>query len=235
MSDLGTRSGLRFEDFFAANFAVLVVQLNAHTANLVEAQDAVQEAFCRAWPRWQTISAYDDPVGWVRRVAWNIATSRWHPGVTRSFPSGVDLVATGPAQAVLKPVDGRYEGVMTATFHNNGAGSYAYGAVRVALPVGATFDFQGVRVDEWGMDGCTMQTNQVWECVARPSVVPARGGQALVKFRIVVAIAPQPEVMTLEGGRIQHVAFAVNGERTQARDAAPADNVHKFTLVLNPA
>jgi len=157
------------------------------------------------------------------------------PAVTRSFPSKVDLVATGPAQAILKPANGRYEGVMTATFHNNGAGLYAFGVVRVTLPAGASFDFQGVGMDEWGMDACGIQTDQVWECIARPSVIPARGGQATVKFHIVVPIAPQPEVMTLEGGRIQPVAFAVNGERKEAPDAAPADNVHKFTLVLNPS
>jgi len=118
MSDLGARAGLRFEDFFAANFAFLVVQLNAHTGSLVEAQDAVQEAFCRAWPRWQTISAYDDPVGWVRRVAWNIATSRWRRTrtalafgrrhraevVPEPCPDQVDLVA---ALAKLPPAQRR--------------------------------------------------------------------------------------------------------------------------------
>ncbi len=56
--DLATKPGLRFEDLFAANFADLVVQLNAYTGSLAEAQDAVQEAFCRAWPRWEKLSAY---------------------------------------------------------------------------------------------------------------------------------------------------------------------------------
>jgi RNA polymerase sigma-70 factor (ECF subfamily) len=69
--------GLRFDDFYAVHYAQLVVQINAHTGDLHEAQEAVQEAFCRAWPRWETISTYGDPVGWVRRVAWNVATSRW--------------------------------------------------------------------------------------------------------------------------------------------------------------
>jgi RNA polymerase sigma-70 factor (ECF subfamily) len=118
MSDLGAASGLRFEDFFAANFAVLVIQINAHTGSMAEAQDAVQEAFCRAWPRWQTISAYDDPVAWVRRVAWNVATSRWRRAKTalafgrrhrvetvpEPNPDQVDLVA---ALAKLPPAQRR--------------------------------------------------------------------------------------------------------------------------------
>ncbi len=71
------KAGLRFEDFYAANYAPLVVQINAYVGDLLEAQDAVQEAFCRAWPRWEKLVDYDDPVAWVRRVAWNFATSKW--------------------------------------------------------------------------------------------------------------------------------------------------------------
>ena len=37
----------------------------------------VQEAFCRALSRWRAVSRYDDPVAWVRRVAWNLALSKW--------------------------------------------------------------------------------------------------------------------------------------------------------------
>ena len=31
----------------------------------------------RAWLRWETVGAYDDPEAWVRRVAHNLAVSRW--------------------------------------------------------------------------------------------------------------------------------------------------------------
>jgi DNA-directed RNA polymerase specialized sigma24 family protein len=41
-----------------------------------EAQDVVQEAFCRALTQWREISTYEEPVAWVRRVAWNLATSQ---------------------------------------------------------------------------------------------------------------------------------------------------------------
>jgi RNA polymerase sigma-70 factor (ECF subfamily) len=66
-----------FDDLYAAHFGDLTVQLYAYFGDRQEAQDVVQEAFCRALQRWKHVSAYDDPVAWVRRVAWNLATSGW--------------------------------------------------------------------------------------------------------------------------------------------------------------
>jgi RNA polymerase sigma-70 factor (ECF subfamily) len=66
-----------FDAFYAANFDRLIMQLYAYTGDLAQAQDVVQEAFARALPRWEQVSGYDDPAAWVRRVAWNLATSRW--------------------------------------------------------------------------------------------------------------------------------------------------------------
>lgn len=66
-----------FAEFYAATFHSLCLQLFAYTGDLSTAQDVVQEAFCRALPRWATLREYDDPAAWVRKVAWNLATSRW--------------------------------------------------------------------------------------------------------------------------------------------------------------
>lgn len=66
-----------FKEFYAAHYAGLTVQVYAYFGDQHEAQEVVQEAFCRALARWERISAYDDPAAWVRRVAWNLATSRW--------------------------------------------------------------------------------------------------------------------------------------------------------------
>lgn len=71
------RTSRSFEEFYAAHFGPLTVQLYAHVGNLGEAEELVQEAFSRAWSRWERIEAYDDPVAWVRRVAWNLAITRW--------------------------------------------------------------------------------------------------------------------------------------------------------------
>ncbi len=66
-----------FDEIYAAHYGDLTVQLYAYFGDRQEAQDVVQEAFCRAYARWRTMSRYDDPVAWVRRVAWNLALSRW--------------------------------------------------------------------------------------------------------------------------------------------------------------
>jgi len=65
------------DTLYAAHFHTLTAQLYAYTGDLGVAQEIVQEAFCRAIPRWSTIITYDDPVAWLRRVAFNLAKSRW--------------------------------------------------------------------------------------------------------------------------------------------------------------
>jgi RNA polymerase sigma-70 factor (ECF subfamily) len=66
-----------FAEFYSASFGRLTVQIHAFVGEHAEAQDLVQEAYCRAYARWSTVSRYDDPLAWVRRVAWNLAISRW--------------------------------------------------------------------------------------------------------------------------------------------------------------
>jgi RNA polymerase sigma-70 factor (ECF subfamily) len=66
-----------FDELYRAHGARLVAQLFAYTQDLALAEDLVQEAFCRALARWSRIAGYEDPIGWVRRVAWNLASSDW--------------------------------------------------------------------------------------------------------------------------------------------------------------
>lgn len=66
-----------FHHFYAANYGDTVAMTYGYTADLGEAQDIAQEAFARAWQRWRDVSRYDNPVSWVRRVATNLAHSRW--------------------------------------------------------------------------------------------------------------------------------------------------------------
>lgn len=66
-----------FTDFYAAYRdstyrAVLVATRNPHRA-----EDAVQEAFMRAYDRWNVVQHHDRPHAWVTRVALNVATSWW--------------------------------------------------------------------------------------------------------------------------------------------------------------
>jgi RNA polymerase sigma-70 factor, ECF subfamily len=67
-----------FTDFYAASFRRLVGQLYAMTGDHAEAQDAVQEAFIRAWTHRKRLERRDSPEAWVRATAWHIAVSRWH-------------------------------------------------------------------------------------------------------------------------------------------------------------
>ncbi|MBM7491022.1 RNA polymerase sigma-70 factor (ECF subfamily) [Micromonospora luteifusca] len=66
-----------FDEFYHAHFRGVTAQLCAYTGDLGQAQDLTQEAFLRALARWDRLVRYDDPVAWVRRVAWNLARSRW--------------------------------------------------------------------------------------------------------------------------------------------------------------
>ncbi len=72
-----TVAGAEFDGFYAAHFGDTVAMTYRLTADIDEAQDITQEAFCRAWRRWQHLSDYDNPISWVRRVATNLAYSRW--------------------------------------------------------------------------------------------------------------------------------------------------------------
>lgn len=75
-------SELEFDQFYASHFTAVGVQLYAYFGDRAEAQDVAQEAFCRAWQRWSHVSTYDDPVAWVRKVAWRLAISRWRRAKT---------------------------------------------------------------------------------------------------------------------------------------------------------
>ncbi len=66
-----------FDDFYRGSRQRLLGFVYVLTGDLAEAQDAVQEAYVRAWQRWSTVSDYDDPEAWVRVVASRIAVSRW--------------------------------------------------------------------------------------------------------------------------------------------------------------
>ncbi|MEU0680152.1 MULTISPECIES: SigE family RNA polymerase sigma factor [Streptomyces] len=66
-----------FERFYAETVKRLVTVVYAVTGDLGEAEDAVQEAYARAWPRWEQLVAEGDPTPWVRTVALRLAVSSW--------------------------------------------------------------------------------------------------------------------------------------------------------------
>ncbi len=66
-----------FAAFYDATWGRTVACAFGMTADLPAAEDLAQEAYCRAWRRWRTLSVYDDAGAWVRLVATRLAVSRW--------------------------------------------------------------------------------------------------------------------------------------------------------------
>jgi RNA polymerase sigma-70 factor (ECF subfamily) len=59
------------ETLFRAHYGRLVRALTLVSGSQEAAADAVQEAFVKAHLHWRRVQRYDDPVGWIRRVAIN--------------------------------------------------------------------------------------------------------------------------------------------------------------------
>jgi RNA polymerase sigma-70 factor, ECF subfamily len=95
-----------FTDFYAASFRRLVGQLYAMTGDAAEAQDAVQEAFVRAWAHRRKLDSRGSPEAWVRAAAWRIAVSRWHRAraagrLLRAQPPPPPAEGPGPDRVAL--------------------------------------------------------------------------------------------------------------------------------------
>lgn len=57
------------EDLYLGSYSRLVGIVGAVSGDRHEAEEAVQEAFIRLMGRWSSVSAFDDPEAWVRKVA----------------------------------------------------------------------------------------------------------------------------------------------------------------------
>ncbi|MEU4796116.1 SigE family RNA polymerase sigma factor [Streptomyces sp. NPDC023327] len=73
----GSARSAEFDAFYAATAKRLVATVYAMTGDLAEAEDAVQEAYVRAWQRWDRLTGEGDPLPWVRTVASRLAISTW--------------------------------------------------------------------------------------------------------------------------------------------------------------
>ena len=63
-------------DLYAASYARLVGTVGAVCGDRHEAEEAVQDAFVRLMGKWPTVSRYDDPEAWVRKVALRQVSNR---------------------------------------------------------------------------------------------------------------------------------------------------------------
>lgn len=78
------RDPSEFDAFYAASVRRVTSHLYAMTGSRPEAEDLVQEAFARAWQKWDKVGGYADPEAWVRGVAFRIRVSVWRKAVTRA-------------------------------------------------------------------------------------------------------------------------------------------------------
>jgi RNA polymerase sigma-70 factor (ECF subfamily) len=79
-----------FTTFYQQEAARLVRSVALATGEPGLAEDAVAEAFARAWSRWREVSATDRPAAWVLRVALNHARDRFRKrGTERRKASAV--------------------------------------------------------------------------------------------------------------------------------------------------
>jgi RNA polymerase sigma-70 factor (sigma-E family) len=66
-----------FDTFYRDTRQRLFTMVYALTGDVGRAQDVTQDAYARAWQRWDRVRDYGDPEGWVRTVARRIAISYW--------------------------------------------------------------------------------------------------------------------------------------------------------------
>ncbi|MGW4205701.1 SigE family RNA polymerase sigma factor [Streptomyces sp. NPDC004726] len=96
-----------FDACYAARAKQLTAAVYAMTGDVTEAEDAVQEAFARAWQRWDRLTAHgEDPTPWIRTVATRLAVSSWRKSRNRvraHFRHGppADLPGLGPDHVAL--------------------------------------------------------------------------------------------------------------------------------------
>lgn len=74
-TDLGLHSDDAFDAFYRAQYAAVVRLASVLTGRRDVAEELAQEGFLAAHRRWKTISGFDDPAAWIRRVVTNRCVS----------------------------------------------------------------------------------------------------------------------------------------------------------------
>ena len=90
------------EAVFRAHYGRLVRALTLVAGSSDLAADAVQEAFIKAHLHWRRVQQYDDPAGWIRRVAINKLRDE-HRWVGRKRRVVERIVAMTPPPTSLDP------------------------------------------------------------------------------------------------------------------------------------
>jgi RNA polymerase sigma-70 factor (ECF subfamily) len=98
-----TADSSEFEDFFRENYKGLIQYALRLTRDIGEAEDAVDDAFLRAYERWGQIQELSEPRAWLYRVAANSAISSMRRA-RRPAPAALQVGPAGdpdPAEVAI--------------------------------------------------------------------------------------------------------------------------------------
>lgn len=101
------RDSTDFDEFYAATSRRVLGHLYAMTGDMAASEDAVAEAFSRAWSKWSRVRQYESPEAWVRMVATRTAISSWRKTRNRLLahrrvaPPVADPAQLGPDHVAL--------------------------------------------------------------------------------------------------------------------------------------
>jgi RNA polymerase sigma-70 factor (ECF subfamily) len=90
-----------FTRFYRAEYSAIVALVYGLSGSQGAAEDIAQEAFLRAYRDWSRVQSMDSPQGWIRRVAMNLARSRW-----RRLKVEMTVRSRLSPQTVFSPPDG---------------------------------------------------------------------------------------------------------------------------------
>ncbi len=98
VSTINDESQRALEELYAASYPRLVAVVGAVAQDRHEAEEAVQDAFSRLIGQWGTVSRYDDPEAWVRKVAFGYLSNRRRK-ISRGFRAFArhDVIPDTPA------------------------------------------------------------------------------------------------------------------------------------------
>jgi RNA polymerase sigma-70 factor (sigma-E family) len=84
-------------ELYDASYSRLVLQVFAFCGDAAEAEDAVQEAFVKAIGKGRAFDDVQNPVAWLRTVAFNHQRNKWrHAKVVRRFVASTPGSLTTP-------------------------------------------------------------------------------------------------------------------------------------------
>ncbi|MEZ5378552.1 MAG: sigma-70 family RNA polymerase sigma factor [Acidimicrobiales bacterium] len=102
-ADTGSQTAIRsFDEFYRSHRHIVARTLALTLGDEGLGQEAADEAMSRALERWSTVSAYDNPEGWVYRTGLNWSRS-WLRRRRRGHEK--DLLVALPATTFDRPVD----------------------------------------------------------------------------------------------------------------------------------